>query len=123
MAAHDCISHQPDGTTVTLDEWRRLRAELFNGFPDFNLTVEGLVARGDDAVVRWRVTGTHIGRVFGISGTNREIDIRGMSWLRFRAGRIVEGWDGWDVGGLVWYLTRPSRDESPAQRMLRPVER
>jgi hypothetical protein len=28
-----------------------------------------------------------------------------MTWHRFRDGRLVEGWDSWNVGGLVQQLS------------------
>ena len=80
------------------------------------LSVENVVASGDDAVVRWRFTGTHRGTIFGVTGSGRPIDVHGMTWLRFRDGKIVEGWDGWNVGGLVQHLSQPAvgRDRSAA---------
>ncbi|HYT87609.1 MAG TPA: hypothetical protein VEL76_02715 [Gemmataceae bacterium] len=32
------------------------------------------------------------------------VSCRGMSRHRFRDGRLVEGWDSWNVGGLVRHL-------------------
>jgi steroid delta-isomerase-like uncharacterized protein len=110
LCAPDVVQHNADGTTVTLAEWKTFRRQLIDAVPDLKVAVEGVVASGDDAVVRWHITGTQRGALFGVGPSDRPIDARGMTWLRVRNGRIVEGWDGWDVGGLVQRLSR----EAPA---------
>ena len=49
----------------TLDFFRA----MIEAFPDFSMTVEDLIADGDKAVTRVRVTGTHRGEFMGISPT------------------------------------------------------
>jgi len=59
-------------------------------------------ADGDRAVVRWHARGTHRGDgLGGMLPTNRKVDFRGMAWLTFRSGVIVEGWDSWNLGRLL----------------------
>ena len=108
LCARDVVQHNADGTIVSLADWKIFRRQLIDAVPDLDVVVEGVVASGDDAVVRWRVTGTQRGTVFGVAGSGGEIDVHGMTWLRFRDGRIVEGWDGWNVGGLVQHLSQPA---------------
>jgi hypothetical protein len=33
--------------------------------------------------------------------TSRPVDFRGMSWLTFKNGVIVEGWDSWNLGRVL----------------------
>ena len=108
LSARDVVQHSADGTVVSLAEWKAFRAQLIDAVPDLDVVVQGVVASGDEAVVRWRFTGTQRGTVFGVAGSGREIDVPGMTWLRFRDGKIVEGWDGWNVGGLVQQLSQPA---------------
>jgi predicted ester cyclase len=59
------------------------------------------VADGDRAVVRWSAQAHHEGELLGIAPSGREIRFRGMTWMVFRDGKIVEGWDSWNLGGLL----------------------
>ena len=112
LSARDGVLYQADGVRVSLADWRRFRTELFAAIPDLTVTVEAVVALGDDAVVRWRMIGTHQGTMFGVAATGRPIDARGMTWMRFHDGKIVEGWDGWNVGGLVQELSQAAANSA-----------
>mgnify|MGYP003579349745 CR=1 FL=1 len=48
-------------------------------------------------------------RRLGFGPTQTRVDQRGMSWQRFEQGRIVEGWDTWNVGGLMERLGAAAR--------------
>jgi len=66
--------------------------------------VEDTAADSDQVVVRWRAHGTHRGDGLGMPPTNRTVDFRGMTWLTFKNGVIVEGWDSWNLGRLLALL-------------------
>lgn len=74
---------------------------FLEAFPDLHVTVEGTVAQGNEVVVRWTAAGTHTGPGLGFSATGRPIFLRGMTWIRFQDGKMVEGWDCWDQTGLI----------------------
>ncbi|MFN0129085.1 MAG: ester cyclase [Verrucomicrobiales bacterium] len=74
-------------------------------FPDLRVTVQGIVAEGDDAVVRWSATGTHA-RPFGpVAASGRSVTYQGMTWLRVHDGKIREGCDRWNLHALLELLT------------------
>ncbi len=83
------------------------RSVLLEAFPDLNVTVEATAAEGADVAVRWSAAGTHQGAALGIPASRRRASFRGVTWLRFKDGRIVEGWDNWNVGGLLQQLAAP----------------
>ena len=87
-----------------VSEFREYRGALLNAFPDLHLEVEDAVCSGDHVAVRWRVSGTHDGDGLGIGATNKAADFWGMTWFRFSDGRLVEGWDAWNQGGLMQRL-------------------
>jgi predicted ester cyclase len=66
--------------------------------PDMRLTVEELVAEGDAVVVRWTLTGTHLGEYDGIAPTNKAIKTTGITIYHFANGKIVD--DRYESSGL-----------------------
>ena len=70
-------------------------------FPDVRVEVVETVAAGDVVVARWRATGTHTGPGLGMPPTGRPIDVRGMTWIRYQDGKMVEGHECWNLGGLL----------------------
>lgn len=85
----------------TLDYFRA----LLQAFPDLSMTVEDLVADGDKAVARVRVTGTHRGDFMGIPSTGAAGDIQLIDIMRFDAdGRVCEHWGVADMLSLMQQL-------------------
>ena len=91
-------------------EFLSARGTLLQAFPDLRVEVEGIVAQGDDVVVRWSAKGTHRGEGLGFAASRKSAEFRGMSWMRFRDGKLVEGWDAWNQGRLLATL----RSQAPA---------
>lgn len=107
-AAFDEISHpesmsyQPDGRAMTAQQFRDAQyPEFLKAFPDLHVEIEDVLEDGDRAVVRWFARGTHHGDGMGCKASGQEIGFRGMTWFVFRDGRVVEGWNCWDQGGLM----------------------
>jgi len=73
-------------------------------FPDLEVTPEGLYARGNDVVARFRVRGTHTGNLMGMPPTGKKINITGTDWFRFKDGKWVEHWGIVDGAGMMRQL-------------------
>jgi steroid delta-isomerase-like uncharacterized protein len=101
LMAPDAIGHVESGDVVGREPFMAYRAALLNAFPDLQMTVEDTIADDHAVVVRWRVNGTHRGDGLGVAATGRPVTIKGMTWFRIRDGRAVEGWDAWNMGGLI----------------------
>lgn len=101
----DARGHMQGFETRGHADFRKVRADLLDAFPDFHLEVEDIVAEGDNVVVRWRARGTHRGSGLGVPPSNKPVDFGGMTWLRFADGKLVEGWDQWNMGGVLQFLT------------------
>jgi steroid delta-isomerase-like uncharacterized protein len=105
LMASDAVGHLEGLEAVGPDAFKTARAALLGAFPDMRVTVEDVIADGEHAVVRWRVDGTHHGDDLGFARTGRPVAFRGLTWLRFVDGRLVEGWDAWNQGALVASLS------------------
>ena len=100
----DAVGHLEGLVSRGIVEFLAARAFIVNAFPDFRLNVDDAVGQNDVVVVRWSFEGTHGGEFLGIAPTATPVRFRGITWLRFSDGRIVEGWDAWNQGRLVTEL-------------------
>jgi len=64
-----------------------------DAFPDYNLSIESLSAKGDRVMVRYTITGTHRRTFMGIEPTNQRLTITGIDIFRLYNGKVVEHWD------------------------------
>lgn len=90
--------------------------EVRNGFPDFEMTVEFMIAEDDMVSMGFTAAGTHEGDFMGISPTEAKPDVPTPGHLthRFEDGKIVEGWSTWDALGLLQRLGVVPADLSAA---------
>lgn len=70
-------------------------------FPDFQLTIEDIVAEGNLVATRVTGQGTHLGEWLGIRPTGRVVQLRGINLDRVVDGRIVEHWGEADTIGML----------------------
>jgi len=108
LLAPEAVGHMEGGDVHGRDEIRAVRAALLGAFPDLHLTIEDTLADGNQVAVRWRVDGTHRGDHFGFPASQRAVNFRGITWLRFEGDRLVEGWDAWNHGALMQALQAPA---------------
>lgn len=102
-----CEGHMEGLEVRGPEDFLAARATLLEAFPDFRVTVEGVIAEGDDVAVRWSANGTHRGESLGFAASNRPAAFRGITWMTFRDGRMVQGWDAWNQGRLLQELQAP----------------
>lgn len=78
------------------DQVRGFFAELFAAFPDFEFTVERVIADSEAVAVKWQATGTFSGDRFqGIEPTGKSVLVRGCD--------VFEIEDGWIRRNTVFY--------------------
>ncbi|GAA0632114.1 hypothetical protein GCM10009535_04710 [Streptomyces thermocarboxydovorans] len=71
---------------------------------DVRFTVDDQIAQGDRVCTRWTCRGTHKGEFLGVPATGQDVTMEGMTWQRFRDGRICEAWWSYDRAGLMEQL-------------------
>jgi predicted ester cyclase len=76
-------------------------AMFFSAFPDLRAEIHDQVAEGDKVVTRKTFHATHIGEFFGISASNRPIDVQVIDILRIGDGKVTEHWSAMDMMGLM----------------------
>ena len=100
----DCLGHMESGEVIGAAPFRQVRDAFLAALPDLKIKVEDVVSDGDDVVVRWSGTGTHTGEGLGLEPTGRSVSVKGMTWHRYRDGRMVEAWDSWNQDALFQSL-------------------
>jgi steroid delta-isomerase-like uncharacterized protein len=105
LAAADVVAHGiagPDDVARGLDAgFKPMYRTLRGAFPDIHFTIEDVVSTGDLVALRWRMRGTHLGGELGMPATGQPIATTGMTFARVVDGKIVEGWNNWDMMGLM----------------------
>jgi C-1 hydroxylase len=80
-----------------LRSYKQLLTMIFNAFPDYNETLEDIIAEGDMVWIRDTVTGTHKGEYRGLAPTGKKIKATLVAILRIADGKVVEGWEVSDI--------------------------
>ncbi len=77
---------------------------MLAGFPDYQTTIEDLIAEGDKVVARITMTGTHTGDFIGIPPTGKYVSFTGIYVAKIANGKIVEHWGEEDGVSLMQQL-------------------
>ncbi|WP_458186869.1 ester cyclase [Haladaptatus sp. NG-WS-4] len=105
VCAEDCIEHgafgeRTEGRDANLERLRN----LLDAFPDFEATVEDIVAEDDEVAMRVTLRGTHEGEFMGIEPTGNSFEVQNMVFTRIEDGKIVERWTQPDTLGMFQQL-------------------
>jgi predicted ester cyclase len=73
-----------------IDSFKQISSLMKSAIPDYHLTIENLVAEGDQVVARFTMTGTITGSVMGSKPSGKAISVRGLTYYRLSNGKIVE---------------------------------
>ena len=99
------IEHNPaPGQAPGVEGVKELFNTLFTGFPDFNTSIDLLVAEDDLVVGHFTTSGTHQGELMGIPATGKKVSFTETHILRFANGKVVEHWGNQDDLGMMQQL-------------------
>jgi steroid delta-isomerase-like uncharacterized protein len=105
--ADNVIAYMEGVDVGSREDFLAERRRLMGAFPDLAIVADDVVAEGSKVAVRWHVDATHKGDGLGFPPSNRRASFRGMTWLEFEDGRIISGWDSWNLGSLLQELLPP----------------
>ncbi|WP_458189799.1 ester cyclase [Haladaptatus sp. NG-WS-4] len=110
VVAKDYVLHDPSMPEEEASEWPsgregyRMMAEMGSGIIDGPLEVEQIVPGGDNVVIRWKQTGTHVGEMGNIEPSNEEVTITGIEIDRFEDGQLAETWQEVNMMGMLMQI-------------------
>jgi steroid delta-isomerase-like uncharacterized protein len=105
LVAADFVSHNlRPGQGQGREGFKQGLATIRAAFPDWQSTVEEMIAEGDKIAARWTVRGTHQGSFAGIPATGKRITMTEIGILRVGVGKVVEFWGVADELGMMQQL-------------------
>jgi steroid delta-isomerase-like uncharacterized protein len=114
VVAADCLFHArvPLATDFVRgpDALRQLVLFYHLAFSEIRMSVDQVIAEGDQVAARWTGTGRHNGELLGLPAARQETITTGIDFLRIARGQIVEGWIAWDILSLIEQLLPPESE-------------
>jgi steroid delta-isomerase-like uncharacterized protein len=106
LYADTFVAHQPGmpAGEQTPRDVKQFVGAYRSAFPDGRSTLEEAIVQDDRLAYRWTFRGTHEGDLLGIAPTGKNVEIWGVTFLRFENGKVTEQWNGWDMLGLMQQL-------------------
>lgn len=101
----DIILDSTAGYFEGLDQYTAVMSGVFVGLPDIEYTVDEILVDGDNFVLRYSYTGTHLGELFGFPPTGDVITCSGLEINRVANGRIYESLNFTDLNCLLMGLS------------------
>jgi predicted ester cyclase len=72
-----------------LDAFRDYYGNFLTGFSDIEFTLLDAFGQGDKIVKHWRFQGKHTGEFFGIPASGSDVDLKGVTLVEMRDGKIA----------------------------------
>lgn len=94
---------------------------LSQAIPDRKDEIELLISEGNTVAVRYRITGTHMGNLYGIPATGKTFNIDSFSIYNLVDGKIVDGWHMSDEIALLRQLGTPMPAREDGQYRIPPT--
>lgn len=77
---------------VGLDAFKGWITSTRTSFPDFTITFDEMIVKGDKITLRWTVTGTNTGPLGDLPPTGKKTRISGLSLVRVADKKVAEEW-------------------------------
>jgi predicted ester cyclase len=74
---------------------------MHSAFSDIHVTFQDAIAEADMVCLRWSCSMKHTGSGLGTAPTQKTLATTGMTMVRVANGRLVAGWQNWDMLGLM----------------------
>ena len=108
LAPNYAIQEAPSGTPAGAEGVREVVSMFRGAFPDFEITLDEVIAEGSVVAARSTVRGTHRDPIFGIAPTGRPIAVGSLTMVHIEDGRLVASWVKTDTAAMMRQLTGES---------------
>lgn len=100
LLAAEAVIHEGQRETIGPEGFYPFFERMQATFSAIKVTVHDAIAEADKVCVRWSVTMRHTGEGMG-PPTHKDLQTTGISLLRIAGGKVVAGWQNWDIVGLT----------------------
>ncbi len=84
---------------------------FIQAFEDSKYTLLNILDCNDQVVVRWRIKAKHVGEIFSIKSSNKNVDLIGISWFFFDEQHLIRNlhlvWNGFSLIDQINFEVRP----------------
>ena len=94
----------PPGTPGGREGVKQLTMMFRTAFPDFNVSLDDMIAEGDKIVVRTTWNGTQKGEFMGIPPSGKRVSFDVIDIIRISEGKGVEHWGVMDSSAMMQQL-------------------
>jgi steroid delta-isomerase-like uncharacterized protein len=109
MLAPDAVLHESGSDSVGPEGFYPFFERLNAAFSEFHVAVEDTIVEGNRLCVRWVCRCKHTGDGLGMPPTQKNVQVTGISIMRIADGRMVEGWQNWDMLGMLQQIQGATR--------------
>src|SRR5437588_16073 len=108
LNASNFVHHDPANPTIqNREDYKQWFMETRNAFPDFHLTIEAMLAEGNQVVTRWTFRGTNTGDIVNpmhLPATGKQVTVVGITLSHLVGNQINEDWHLADTLGFMQQL-------------------
>ena len=106
LCTPDYVHHEVDigEDLVGADAFKEWVTSVRTSYPDFNITLEELIIKGDKIVMRWTATGTHTGSRGDLPPTGKQVRFSGVTVSRVVNGKMAETWVFYNQAAVLLQL-------------------
>jgi steroid delta-isomerase-like uncharacterized protein len=94
----------PPGTPGGREGVKQLTMMFRTAFPDFNVSIDDMIAEGDKIVARTTWNGTQKGEFMGIPPSGKRVSFDVIDIIRTSGGKFVEHWGVMDSSAMMQQL-------------------
>ena len=105
MLAPNGVIHDGNESVVGPEGFYTFFDRMHAALSDLHITIHFALAEADTVCVRWSCSARHSGDGLGIPATGKHVTTTGISIIRIADGKLAEGWQNWDMLGLMQQIT------------------
>ena len=109
MLTPTAVIHDGNESAIGPDGFYAFFDRMHGTFSDIHIAIDDTIAEGHMVCVRWSCTMRHSGDGLGLPATGKQVSTTGISIIRMAHGKMAEGWQNWDMLGLMQQITEAPR--------------
>jgi steroid delta-isomerase-like uncharacterized protein len=102
--ATNYISHDLSKGDKNYEQQIEYFGTMVSAFPDMKISIDDMVAEGDEVAYRYTIQATHKGTFMGIPATGKQAAVKGVEIYKIQGRKIIEGWIIPDYLGMMTQL-------------------